>query len=96
MAAVTIVRHRVQDYDAWKRVYDSVKPLQQAGGVMAHGVFRSIDDPSMVTVLHTFETADKARTFFGNEELKQAMVNAGVDMSTFQLDIADEIAFGRL
>jgi hypothetical protein len=29
------VQHRVKDYDAWRRVYDSVADMQRAGGVVA-------------------------------------------------------------
>jgi hypothetical protein len=33
MRTVTLVHHRVQDYDAWRRVYDGVRDVQRDGGV---------------------------------------------------------------
>ena len=33
MRTVTLVHHRVADYDAWKQVYDGVHEMQRAGGV---------------------------------------------------------------
>ncbi len=96
MAVVSFVRHKVADFDAWKAVYDGVKDVQKAGGVMAHGVFRDEEDPNLVIVLHTFEDAEHAHAFFQNAELRQAMVNAGVDVATMRLSFANEVAFGRL
>jgi quinol monooxygenase YgiN len=96
MSVVSIVRHHVADFEAWKKVYDSVAPMQKAGGVLAHGVFRSEQNPNDVTVLHTFADSATAHAFFESPELRAALGNAGVDMATFKLDFANEIAFGRL
>jgi hypothetical protein len=97
MRAVTIVHHRVADFDAWKQVYDSVGDMQRAGGVIDQAVLRSTDDPSMVIVVHTFADQDAAHAFFGdNPELRDAMANAGVDLSSFAVEFLDEVAAGRL
>jgi heme-degrading monooxygenase HmoA len=96
MRAVTIVHHRVADYDAWKSVYDSVGDMQRAGGVLEHAVLRPADDPSMVIVVHTFASQEAAHAFFANDELKSAMTSAGVDMSSFQIEFLDEVVAGRL
>jgi hypothetical protein len=99
MRAVSIVHHRVADYDAWKAVYDSarVRDMQRAGGVLDHAVLQSSDDPSMVVVVHTFATQDEAHAFFTeNPDLKDAMGKAGVDFSSFQVEFLDELAAGRL
>lgn len=97
MRAVSIVHHRVADYDAWKAVYDGVTDMQRAGGVLDHAVLRSADDPNMVVVVHTFATQEAARAFFGeNPDLKEAMGSAGVDFASFQVEFLDEVAAGRL
>jgi len=31
--ATAAIQHRVKEYDAWRRVYDSVADMQKAGGV---------------------------------------------------------------
>jgi quinol monooxygenase YgiN len=96
MAVVSIIHHKVQDYDAWKRVYDGVKPLQQAGGVMAQGVFRDEADRNLITVLHTFENAARTHAYFDNPALQAEMAKGGVVMDTMKVEFADEIQFGRL
>jgi hypothetical protein len=88
--ATTFVLHRVADYDAWRRVYDGVAGLQRAGGVTAAEVYRAADDPSNVLVMHRFGTADEARAFFANPDLRAAMQEAGVDMGSFRLELYEE------
>lgn len=99
MRAVSIVHHRVADFDAWKAVYDSdgVRDMQRAGGVLDHAVLRPADDPNMVVVVHTFASQDAAHAFFAeNPTLKDAMGRAGVDLASFQVEFLDEVAAGRL
>jgi hypothetical protein len=73
------IRHRVGDYDAWRRVYDGFAPSQQALGVKAEAVYRSADDPNDVTVTHDFDTIEAAHAFAGSPDLRAAMESAGVD-----------------
>ena len=61
MAVVSIVTHKVKDYAAWQKLYDSVKGLRKDGGVRAHSVLRATDDPNLVTVTHTFDTLAAAQ-----------------------------------
>jgi len=76
--AVSVVLHRVNDFDAWREVYDSVAPLQAAGGVIAESVHRMAGDPDNVLVIHHFDSVETARSFFANPELLQAMQRGGV------------------
>ena len=82
----TFVRHQVADYDAWRQVYNSVGELQRAGGVTSDAVYRSDDDPNNVLVMHQFGSADEAHAFFENPELRQAMLDGGVDASSLRLE----------
>jgi uncharacterized protein (DUF1330 family) len=76
--AMTVVLHRVADYDAWRRVYDSLADVQKAGGVIADSVHRMVGDRDNVLVLHEFGTVDEARAFFASPELQDGMRRAGV------------------
>jgi uncharacterized protein (DUF1330 family) len=76
--AITLVLHRVNDYDAFREVYDSVAPMQAAGGVIAESVHRMVGDPDNVLVIHEFNSVETAREFFANPELRDAMVRGGV------------------
>jgi hypothetical protein len=72
------VRHNVNDYAAWRKVYDEFDEQRRPMGVTDDAVFQSIDDPNDVTVWHDFDSAEAARAFVSSDELGNAMENAGV------------------
>lgn len=72
------VKHHVSHYDTWREAYDKFEPVRKAHGVDKQKVYRSIDDPNDVTVLHRFPTAKAAFEFAESEALKAAMEKAGV------------------
>jgi heme-degrading monooxygenase HmoA len=96
MRTVTIVHHRVADYDAWKQVYDGVRDFQREGGVRQHAVLRPADDPTMVVVVHTFDSPEAAKAFFDNPDLRGAMEQAGVDMGSFRAEFLQEEEAGEV
>ncbi len=80
------VHHRVKDYDAWRRVYDSVADMQKAGGVVAESVYRAEGDPNDVLVSHQFSSISAARDFFASQPLRDAMRRAGVEEGTVRVE----------
>ena len=90
-----LIHHRVLDYDAWKRVYDSVADMQREGGVRSHRVWRDEDDPNRLVVEHTFDSREAAETFVNSPRLREAMGRAGVDESSLQIEHLDEAASGK-
>jgi quinol monooxygenase YgiN len=93
---IALVRHRVADFDAWKKVYDGFAPIQAEHGVHAHQVLRSIENPNDVTVEHTFDSPEAAREFFATPELKEAMSKAGVKADSVEISYFDEVESGTL
>jgi len=88
--AVAFVRHTVADYDKFRAVYDSVEDMQKQGGVLEEAVYRDADSPNEVLVMHRFGSIDQARAFFGNPQLKSAMGQGGVDVSTLRIEFYEE------
>jgi hypothetical protein len=76
--ATLLVRHQVQDYGAWREVYDSVADLRQQYGCSGAEVMTSPEDKNDVFVIHWFPTVDAAQGFASSGELKEAMGRAGV------------------
>ena len=95
-STITLVRHRVADFDAWKQVYDGFAPTQAEHGVRGHQVLRSIENPNDVTVEHTFDSPEAAREFFARPELKEAMSKAGVNADSVDISYFDEVESGTL
>jgi quinol monooxygenase YgiN len=96
MDTVTLVHHKVADYDAWRQVYEGVREVQKAGGVKYERVFRAADDPSLVVVVHHFSDRASAEAFFAQDELKGAMEQAGVDLSSLRIEYLDDQGGGEL
>ena len=71
--------HRVRDYDAWRKVYKEVAPMQKAGGVTKESVYQAKGDPRNVLVLHSFATMTEAEKFAASPDLRSAMGRAGVE-----------------
>jgi hypothetical protein len=84
----TAIRHSVTDYGKWKTVYDTFTPTSE--GAKFARVNRSVDDPSMVTVVAGFETVELARAFVNNPALKAKMSEAGV-LGSPRIEINEEV-----
>jgi quinol monooxygenase YgiN len=76
--ATLIVRHRVNDFGAWRSVYDSVENLRQQHGCTADEVMVDPADKHEVFVVHRFPTVEQAEAFAGSDELREAMGRAGI------------------
>lgn len=77
-AATLIVRHRVDDYSAWRSAYDGVQGLRQQHGCTGDEVLVDAGDKQEVFVVHRFPTVEQAEAFATSDELRQAMGRAGV------------------
>ena len=79
MAQATLfARHEVEDYAAWRSVYDSVGPLRDQHGCTGAEVMVDPADKKDVYVLHRFPTLDQAEAYASSSELREAMGRAGV------------------
>jgi hypothetical protein len=72
------VRHDVADYTAWRKAYNDFDAKRRSMGVVAQGVYRSIDDANDGTVTHDVTSAEKAKAFASSPDLKAVMEKAGV------------------
>src|ERR1043166_6464514 len=95
-STVALVRHRVADFDAWRKGYDDFAPIQAEHGGRAHQVLRSIENPNDLIVTHTFDSPEAARAFFATPELKEAMSQAGVKADSVEISYFDEVESGAL
>ena len=87
--ATMIVRHQVQDYSAWRAVYDSVEDLRQQYSCSGAEVMTAPDDKNDVFIIHRFPSLEAAQAFAGSSGLKEAMGRAGVTGAP-RIDIAAE------
>jgi hypothetical protein len=76
--ALLSVQHEVQDYPAWRAVFDALDEVQRDWGVTDSSVHQLAGAPETVLVLHRFATVAQAQGFLSSRELKDAMERAGV------------------
>ena len=72
------VRHRVNNYKEWRRVFDEDFDFRKKGGEKSFRLYHIENDPNNIRVVLEWESLDKARTFFNSQELKLAMQESGV------------------
>jgi quinol monooxygenase YgiN len=76
--ATMFVKHKVNDYGNWKRTYDEFASVRKEKGVTGASVHRDASDSNTIIVTHQFNNVDAAMAFANSEELKSAMMDAGV------------------
>lgn len=95
MTVAMIAKHTVGDYAAWKAGYDGQgEAIREQGGVLAHQVYRDLDDPSWVTVYHQFADEAAARAYTGmfeSDEFRALADQSGIDVDTMEVSLLAEV-----
>ena len=73
-----IIHHKVADFDKWLPAFEADAARREAGGCTGISVYQDADDPTMVTIIVTVESLEKAQAFLGSEEMATKMQEAGV------------------
>ena len=73
---IMFVRHPVEDYSDWRKVFDAFYETRKEAGVTGEAIYRSVDDPNDVTLAMEFASIEDARAFPQNEKLKGAYEQA--------------------
>lgn len=73
-----LIRHKVADYDAWKKVFDEFIETRRESGETSWRIWHPHDDPNNIVLLFGWESTEKAKAFMARSDLKAAMEEAGV------------------
>ena len=76
--ATLFVHHKVQDYAAWRKVFDDLTAMRTGYGCTGHKVFQSPSDANEITILTEWKDIDRAKTYATSNDLREGMKNAGV------------------
>ena len=68
----------MQDYAAWRPVYDAHEAARTAAGLTNGRVFRSAEDPNDILILFDMADRRRAEEFAESDDLRTAMQRAGV------------------
>ena len=74
-----MIRHKVKDWDAWKKSFDSHKQARMDAGLTDKVVGHTVGDTHNVTLVFAVSDMDKAKAFMNSQDLKDKMKEAGVE-----------------
>jgi hypothetical protein len=74
-----MITHKVKDWDAWKKEFDSHKQARMDAGLSDRAVGYSVDDNHLVTLVFAITDMEKAKAFMMSKDLKDKMTAAGVE-----------------
>ena len=77
MATVAVL-HQVNDYEAWKQVFDEHAENRQKYGCLGHRLYRTGDDAPNILVLTDWPSLEAAQAWTADPSLAEAMGRAGV------------------
>jgi hypothetical protein len=72
------VTHEVKNYAEWKKGFDADKPNRDKAGIKTMGIYASVDNANLVTIITEAPSAEVAKGFATNPDLKAAMEKIGV------------------
>ena len=73
-----LVKHKVEDYSKWRKLYDGHKSSRIRSGMLSEKMFRGVNDPTEIYMLFKWDNIINAKIFYQSEDLKKTMENAGV------------------
>jgi len=86
-----MIIHEVEDYTAWKIVFDNAAGIRKEAGEISFQVFKYDSMPNKIIHLSLWNDMEKAKQFFNSPKLVQIRKEAGVKAPDFiYLDLLDE------
>ena len=74
-----MLKHKVKDWDAWKKAFDSHKQARMDAGLSDRIVSHTVGDTHSVTLVFAVADVAKAKAFMNSQDLKDKMKEAGVE-----------------
>ncbi len=76
--AKVFIRHKVEDYTTWKKVFDNFLAQRRAGGELSYSIGHVANEPNNLCLMFEWDNVENANTFLRSEELRSTMQEAGV------------------
>lgn len=78
-----LIIHEVDDYDAWKKVFDGAAGIRKAAGERSYQVLRYQGEPRRIVHFSAWTSIAAARAFFESPRLVKIRQDAGVKSPEF-------------
>ncbi|MDI1301580.1 MAG: antibiotic biosynthesis monooxygenase [bacterium] len=89
-----LITHEVEDYPAWKKVFDKAAGIRKEAGERSYQVLRYENESNKIVHFSAWTSLDNARAFFESPQLVQIRQEAGVKAPEFVY--LEEIEAGHL
>ena len=81
--AHVLIIHAVQDYGAWKKMFDAAAAIRKQAGEQSFQLLRYENDLNKVVHFSRWESIEKAKAFFASPRLAEIRKQAGVEAPEF-------------
>ncbi len=78
-----LIVHDVENYEAWKDIFDAAAEIRAAAGEIRFQVLSSTGDPNRIVHFSRWTSAQAARQFFESDDLVRIRQAAGVKSPQF-------------
>ena len=78
-----LIIHEVEDYAAWKAIFDNAAPIRKTAGEQNYQVLKYDNDPNRIVHFSRWSSLANARAFFESPELVKIRAEAGVRAPEF-------------
>ena len=78
-----LIIHEVEDYQAWKIVFDGAAQIRKDAGEISFQVLKYESDENKIVHFSTWNSLENAKSFFESEKLIQIRKEAGVKSPEF-------------
>jgi len=89
-----LIIHEVEDYAAWKKVFDNAAQIRKEAGEISYQLLKLDTDANNIVHFSRWSSLQNAKNFFESERLVEIRKKAGVKAPTFIY--LDEIENGIL
>lgn len=89
-----LIIHEVEDYPAWKKVFDNAAGIRKAAGERSYQVLKYENEPNKIVHFSAWTSIRDAKAFFESPQLVQIRKEAGVKAPEFIY--LDELEAGQL
>jgi quinol monooxygenase YgiN len=83
MIKYVLIIHEVEDYLAWKKVFDNASTIRKKAGEISYQVLKYDQEPNKIVHFSIWTSIEAAKNFFESPQLVQLRKEAGVKSPDF-------------
>ncbi len=85
-----LIIHDVDDYIAWKEIFDAAAAIRKQAGELSYQVLRAENNPNKIIHFSKWISLSNAKAFFESDELVALRIKAGVKAPEFVYSVLIE------